>query len=91
MEEEINNFYKNRQFMVFNLSEISKIDFSKILETSEETLRVTLDKQKTFVKWDGDEIPNFFNDMETKEGPFNYDEIIEIINGDEWVDNEIMY
>jgi hypothetical protein len=50
--EEINNFYKNRQFMVFNLSEISKIDFSKILETSEETLRVTLDKQKTFVKCD---------------------------------------
>jgi len=49
-----------------------------------------LDKQKTFVKWDGDEIPNFFNDMETKEGPFSYDEIIEIINGDEWVDNEIM-
>jgi hypothetical protein len=28
--------------------------------------------------------------METKEGPFSYDEIIEIINGDEWVDNEIM-
>jgi hypothetical protein len=42
------------------------------------------------VKWDGDEIPNFFNYMETKEGPFSYDEIIEIINGDEWVDNEIM-
>lgn len=50
MGEENSNFYENRQFMIFNVSEISKIDFNQVLELSEETLRFDKNNQKTFVK-----------------------------------------
>ena len=31
------NDYENRQFMIFNVSELPNIDFTQVLETSEET------------------------------------------------------
>lgn len=45
--------YDNREFMIFNVSELNSIDFSQVLETSIDTVRKSVDEQKTFVKWDG--------------------------------------
>lgn len=42
----------NRNYVIFNVNEIEKIDFSQVLETSAETLRRSVDGFKTFVKWD---------------------------------------
>ena len=75
--------YENRQFMVFNVSELNQIDFSQVLETSEETVRKSVDETKTFVKWDGD-IPSSVNLLTTKEGPYTYNEIVDILNTPEW-------
>jgi hypothetical protein len=44
--------YSNRNYVVFNMSEIDKIDFTQVLETSSETLRKSVDGTKSFVKWD---------------------------------------
>jgi hypothetical protein len=79
--------YQNRKFMVFNVSELNLIDFSQVLETSEETVRKSLDETKTFVKWDGD-IPSCVDSLITKEGPYTYDEIIEILSGTDWLSTE---
>jgi hypothetical protein len=79
--------YQNRKFMVFNVSELNLIDFSQVLETSEETVRKSLDETKTFVKWDGD-IPSCVDSLTTKEGPYTYDEIIEILSGTDWLSTE---
>jgi hypothetical protein len=79
--------YQNRKFMVFNVSELNLIDFSQVLETSEETVRKSLDETKTFVKWDGD-IPPCVDSLITKEGPYTYDEIIEILSGTDWLSTE---
>lgn len=78
--------YENRKFMIFNVSELSSIDFSKVLETSEETVRKSVDGTKTFVKWDGS-MPDCVNNLTTKEGPYTYTEILEILSGSEWTNN----
>ena len=44
--------YESRQFAIFSTSEIDKIDFTVICETSADTLRKSVDGTKTFVKWD---------------------------------------
>lgn len=74
----------NRNFMIFNVSELSKIDFSEVLETSIETIRKSLDGEKTFVKWDSDVIPNCINYLTTSEGPYTYEEFLKIISTSEW-------
>ena len=77
--------YEQRQFMIFNVSELEQIDFSQVLETSSDTVRKSTDSTKTFVKWDGD-IPNCFDNLTTKEGPYTYSEIITILSTPYWTD-----
>jgi hypothetical protein len=77
------NDYENRQFMIFNVSELPNIDFTQVLETSEETVRKSVDETKTFVKWDG-EMPECVSTLTTKEGPYTYDEILTILSTSEW-------
>jgi hypothetical protein len=79
--------YEVRNFMIFNISELNQIDFTQVLETSEDTVRKSVDGTKTFVKWDG-AIPQCVNDLETKEGPYTYDEILTILSTPEWTDPE---
>jgi len=76
--------YENRNYLIFNVSELSAIDFSQVLETSADTLRRSVDGTKTFVKWEGDE-PSFVQTLATKEGPYTHPEIIEILSGSDWV------
>ena len=81
--------YPNREFMVFNVSELPQIDFTQVLETSIDTVRKSVDQTKTFVKWDG-EIPSSVSSLTTKEGPYTYDEILVILSTEEWTDPNIM-
>lgn len=75
--------YDNRNFMIFNVSELNQIDFSKVLETSSDTIRKSVDETKTFVKWDG-AMPTCVSNLTTKQGPYTYDEILQILNTSEW-------
>jgi hypothetical protein len=75
--------YDNRNFMIFNISELNKIDFTQVLETSIDTVRKSVDQTKTFVKWDGI-IPECVSNLTTKEGPYTYDEILVILSTSEW-------
>ena len=75
--------YEQRNFAIFSLTELNKIDFSMVLETSAETLRRNIGQTKSFVKWDG-EAPEFVSTLETLEGPYTYEEMLEILNGEEW-------
>ena len=75
--------YENRQYAIFSLTELNKIDFSSVCETSADTLRKSVDETKSFIKWDGDQ-PEFVNTLETLEGPYTYTEILEILSTPEW-------
>jgi hypothetical protein len=83
--------YDNREFMIFNVSELDQIVFTEVLETSADTVRKSVDKTKTFVKWDGT-TPECVANLTTKEGPYTYDEILVILATPEWTDpNPPMY
>ena len=82
--------YTDRNFMIFNVSEINKINFDEILETSAQWLRKSVDETRTFVKWDGNTIPTSIQTLTTSEGPYNYDEIITILNSSDWVTPSIL-
>lgn len=72
--------------MIFQVSELPQIDFSQVLETSADTVRKSVDGLKTFVKWDGPAIPSTVEALTTKEGPYTYDEMLQILAGLEWTD-----
>ena len=81
--------YPNREFMIFNVSELPLIDFNQVHETSEDTVRRSVDATLTFVKWDG-AIPSSVEALTTKQGPYTYDEILTILSGPEWTSNEMI-
>jgi hypothetical protein len=79
--------YEQRNFMIFSTSETGSIDFSEVLETSAETLRLSVDGSKSFVKWDGETVPTSVDNLTTKEGPYTHQQILTILTGSEWVDD----
>lgn len=78
-----NHIYEDRQYIIFNVSELPLVNFDEVLETSVDTVRKSIDQTKTFVKWDGN-MPDFVNNLTTKEGPYTYDEISQILQSSEW-------
>ena len=74
-----------RKFVIFNVSELNKINFDYVLEDSPTTLRYSLDGSKTFIKWE-DEEPYFLMNLLTKSKIYTLEEISEILLTSEWFD-----
>jgi hypothetical protein len=70
--------------MIFSVTELPNINFTQVYETSQNTVRKSVDETKTFVKWDGDIIPSSVDTLITKEGPYTYEEILVILSTEEW-------
>ena len=66
-----------RTYVIIEASEVSLIDFSKVLETSANTLRYNNDGTKTFVKYTGEQ-PSFLNGKTT----YTKSEIKAILNNE---------
>ena len=43
--------FDHRNFMIFNVSELGSVNFNEVLETSQDTVRKSVDETKTFVKF----------------------------------------
>jgi hypothetical protein len=76
--------YENRQFAIFSTTELNQINFTEVLETSAETCRVSTDGTKTFVKWDTETPPPSVQALTTIQGFYTYEEILDILSGEEW-------
>lgn len=76
----------NIKYIIFDYSEVNKIDFNEVLETSIETLRITEDATKTIVKWIGDE-PSCISNLTSKSIIYNNDEMLVILDSPEWAWN----
>ena len=74
---------QERTFLIIPVSELSKVDFTQVLETSPDTVRKSVDGTKTFIKWEG-ETPTFIGDIVGSEGTYTYGEILEILATPEW-------
>lgn len=80
--------YDNRQFAIFSTTELPLINFSEVLETSQDTVRTSVDGSLTFVKWDGEEPPASVQALTTIQGYYTYDEIMTILSSPEWSSTE---
>lgn len=76
--------FENRRWVIFPVTELSKVDFSKVKET-ENGLRKSVDKSKTFIKWEGD-TPSFVSSISNTEGPYTHSEVLTILATDAWTD-----
>ena len=79
--------YEEREYVIFNVSEFAKVNFSEVLETSEATARKSIDETKAFVKWDG-VIPSFVETLTTREGPYTHSQILSVLSTAEWSSNQ---
>jgi hypothetical protein len=73
-----------KYYVIFNVSELDKIDFDQVFETSIETVRKSVDETLTFVKYATDEMPSSIVSLDTKQGPYSYEEILTILLTPEW-------
>jgi hypothetical protein len=76
--------YENRESIIFNVSELSKIDFSQVYET--EDVKRSVNQTKGIVKWEHGSPPDFLDSLTTKEGPYSYSETMQIMLTEEWRD-----
>lgn len=72
-----------RTYVIIDASEVGNIDFSKVLEKSEDFLVYSVDRTKTLVKFVGD-TPSFL----IGEPQYNHAEILNILSGPEWANPE---
>ena len=70
-----------RNYVIIDTSEVSSVNFDKVLETSSSTLRYSLDGSQTFVKYEGAK-PRFLYGKDT----YTHSQIVEILAGEEWTD-----
>ena len=77
--------YPDRRFVIFNVTELNKIDFTQVYETDADTVRRSVDGTKTFVKYDMP-MPSSVASLTTKSQEYTYNEILTILSTPEWVD-----
>jgi hypothetical protein len=70
-------------YVIFNVEELNKVDFTKVMEDSADTVRLSPDKLKAVVAWYGEE-PDFVAELETKEGVYNKEEVLPILRNEYW-------
>ena len=75
--------FPNRKWVILTDSEAGSIDFSKVLETSNSSLRWNNDETKTFVKYEGSK-PRFLYGKTA----LTHSQILTELVNDEWAPEE---
>ena len=75
-----------RTYIIVPSSALNLVDFSKVLETSRDTLRYSNDKKFFTLKYTGDQPDFVFEITNDAIGltEYSHDEILEILEGDNW-------
>ena len=76
------------KYVIINKEELDSVDFEMVIEDSIDSLRYSLNGDKTILKFRG-ETPKFL-DLKTRKMTYNLVEITEIIGNPDngWIDNE---
>jgi len=77
------NSIENRRWVIFDTSETGSIDYSQVMQTSSETLRLNISGSKTFVKYEGTQ-PSSVASLTTKSDEYTHSEILNVLTGSEW-------
>ena len=66
-------------YVIYDMSKAANIDFSKIIENSVDTLRLSIDESLTVLKYEGRK-PSFLNGLQK----YTHSEILSIMKTPEW-------
>jgi hypothetical protein len=69
--------------VIFDVTELNEIDFNQVHETSAETVRLSVDGLKTFVKYNMPQ-PESVAALQTKSEEYTYEQMLEILQTEEW-------
>ena len=67
------------KYVILNMENVDPIDFSQVYQTSVDTLRLSVNNDKTVLKFEG-ETPDFLVGL----SQYNHSEILERMRTDEW-------
>ena len=70
-------------YVIYDMANISQVDFSQVHQTSEATLRLSVDEKQTVLKFTGN-TPSFLVGLQQ----YNHSEILAIMNTPEWTIKE---
>ena len=70
-------------YVIYDMANISQVDFSQVLQTSEATLRLSVDEKETVLKFTGN-TPSFLVGLQQ----YTHSEILAIMNTPEWTNNK---
>jgi hypothetical protein len=70
-------------YVIYNIADITNVDFSQVYETNENTLRLSVDGTKTVLKFTGD-TPDFLVGLQQ----YTHSEILEVMETSEWLTND---
>ena len=73
-------------YIIFNITELNVINFNEVLETSIDTIKYNVAETQTVVKYPSGSMPSSIQALTTKEGPYTFAEIKNILTGSAWSD-----
>ena len=76
------NNIENRRWVIFDTSETGSIDFSQVMETSVNTLRLNISGSQTFVKYEGSQ-PSSVAGLSSKSNEYTHTQILNVLTGSE--------
>ena len=74
--------YKNRKWVIVNISDITDEMINNAIQSSMSTLRKSLDNSKAILKWDGN-TASCFDGMTT----YSHSEILTELAGSDWTED----
>ena len=78
--------YPNTRFVTFSINETGSINYFEVEETSEDTLRLSIDGTLTFVTYTIPQ-PSSVANLTTKSTEYNYEQITSLLTGSAWTGN----
>jgi len=70
--------------VIFNVSEIYKVDFSEVTQTLS-TLVYSVNKEQTYVTWTTLEVPSFVSTLNTAQGIYDNNQLLSILETHDWL------
>lgn len=71
-------------YLILDTTELTKVDFTKVMEDSIDTVRISPNGPKAVISWTSEETPDFVSLIESKEGPYTKEEVLPILRSDFW-------
>lgn len=77
------NELDHRHYVIIPYTELDKVDFDQVVETSVDTVRKSVDGTKTFIKYIND-MPTSIQAINNKSQEYSHEQILEILHTAEW-------